>query len=286
MGRPGGILFAVALVVSIGGRARAQTPETSEAETPAEPAADRRPLAAAAALIDMAEFEAALVELTRALEGPLARDELVQVFRLRALANFAISPGASEFRDDLGRLLSLDPEATLSEHDPPDLRAALDDVRRAQGTRAIGVRVAPERVEGAVRIRAGAEYDLHGLGRAVWIGARAEGGPWRVEEARELLVDAPADATVEYFAELRSVGDTVLARVGSRARPRRFRPVLPDMDPGTLPDPNATTRSGASPWWFVGGGLLAASVAAIAVGISVSRRPTTIGAVVSTGDAP
>jgi hypothetical protein len=178
------------------------------------------PLEDARERIDAAEFEQAVRVLDQ-LEtgGVLTRDELVQLYLVRAEALLALGRSGAALDRDLDRLAALAPDLALSDRTRPELREGLAARRREQLSLSLSLEI--EREAGAVRVRATVRGDPGGLVRGVRLHARAGAASEWTSRSGDTLVLPAAAGDVEYWGEAVGPGGAILATAGSASSPLR-----------------------------------------------------------------
>lgn len=103
----------------------------------------------AVAAYERAEFEQALRTFhTAERNADLSVDELLQLFEMRALVHDALGDRAS-MTADLRRLVAVRSNYQLSKLAPPSMRAALEELRKANsGARAVELQIEEKTIEG------------------------------------------------------------------------------------------------------------------------------------------
>jgi hypothetical protein len=245
------------------------------------PAAAHPVIDEARALADSAQFELAIEALDRAEAGDdLAPDEVVELLRQRAIAEFALGHDRALGRD-LARLASLgwqpppDDEAF-----PPALVERFGAV--AERTTPLGLSVEAESVAGGLQIRATLLREVDGLVRAVRFRTRLAGGSWLTSEGREAQALAPAGSVVEYYVEVVGPGGAVILYEGSETAPLSARPLAVVATERDAPAPPITERTtddsegmSAGAWVAISGGAVAVVVGVVVTVILLSASSDT-----------
>lgn len=169
--------------------------------------------------IENAEFRDAIQTFERAeAADDLTREDLIALYENRAVAWLAVGD-EDAMEADVRRLASLDPDHVFGPAMRPEVRAAFVRVRGStEGPPRVDVEAS--RDDDAVSLRATVTRDPTELVRDVRVFGRAAGGEW-LSGSRTLVVPAPADVTVEHYAEAVGAGGAVLASAGSETSPLR-----------------------------------------------------------------
>lgn len=206
----------------------------------------------ARALYEEARFADALVALGEAEQGDdLTRDDLSELYALRAGIHLAMRDDEA-MRSDLTRLHVVDPTFAFGPRASPDLARVHAEVG-AESVGTLRLVADPSPVRGGVSVAASLTGDSLGMVRAVRILGRSGEGAWQSAEDSPLFVEGQR---VEYYVEALGPGGVVLAQVGSRSEPERFRAAA-------TPPSEAPARSRRALVW----GLVGAAVALVAGGV-------------------
>ena len=211
-------------------------------------------------LVGLAEFTAA----ERALAGcddaaDLTRGDLARYYETRALLDLGNGDEEALARD-LRRLAAVSPRHDFAADVPPDVRDAFADAARdsPEPTLELRTTATPDRVE----VRA-VSRDPAGVVRQLTIHGRPAGGAWQQRDGERLLIEAAEQRRVEYWAELRGLGDAPLVRVGSERAPRVYDCAICAVP--VVEAPVVEEDDGGAPWLLVGGGVALAVAAVVAV---------------------
>ncbi|MBX3273467.1 MAG: hypothetical protein KF729_24600 [Sandaracinaceae bacterium] len=226
-------------------------------------AQDAPALARGVALTEAADFELALEALNEADAAALSRDERVALYGTRAMVSFALGreDGA---REDLARLLAMGAHASLPHSAPPELREALEALRRA-GVRPPVLDAAAVVEDGVARIEARAEGGAD-LVRSVRIWVRE--GEWRAYPRVERPL--AGGAALRWYAEALGPGEVALASEGTRAQPNVLR--VEHAAFSLAPAPAAAAAGDTALFVGLGAGA-AALVAGVAIALAVLLAP-------------
>lgn len=241
---------------------------------------------------DEADFQGAIAAFTRAEQATdLTRDDLVQLYLRRAMVHQAMGH-AENVEADLFRLASLDRALALPREATPAIRAAYAQATlRATGTLRldVAVRAIPSGLKLIVRVA----DDSAALVQALRIRARVPGGAWRRSDRASIEVPTTAGATVQYVAEGIGPGGALIVSAGTESAPLTATPGgAPTVDDATsarglsdaletghgAPDAGAGAQAsdtgGVGAWpWLVGGGVLVAAGAVVAILLLTGSDP-------------
>ena len=207
-----------------------------------------------------ADFERALGALNEADATDLTREERVVLYSTRALVSFALGRG-SEAERDLGRLLALGANASLTESAPPQMRETFERLRR-RGVRPPVLEVNARVDDGMARIDAEATGGADLLrGVRLWVFDEGWHASPRVE--RRLR----PNETLRWYAEAFGPSDIRLAVRGTRAQPNQLRVLV---DRAVLRQDASEAGGDDDAWaWWVGVGTGVAALAGVAVTLAV-----------------
>jgi hypothetical protein len=249
---------------------------------------------------DDAEFEDALGAFERAeARADLTRDDLVLLFRTRALVHFAMG-STDAMESDLLRLVALDPEYDVGRGVPPRVRRSFNRIKR-RVTEPIGLEVRVLPTEEGLRIEASVVGDEPGLTQNVRIEARTAGQRvYRTADGESLEIVAERDQTVEYVVSAIGPGGAVIVSEGFPDRPREVTPAtaaesaqgvrtetrVRTFGSGDLQPPAVDDEGGSSAvWWILGGVAVAAAVVVTVLLLTLGGNEDTI-LLAPTGDLP
>jgi hypothetical protein len=229
---------------------------------------------------ESAAFERAIELLSGAeSQSDLSREDLVQLYRYRALAHAAMGANAA-LEADLRRVASLDAE--IGREAPPHVQRVFARVREGVPEPvALSLEVALG--ERGLRFAIGVENDVASLVVRTNLYTRT-GGSWRTSAERDVEVEAARDATVEYYAEALGPGGAVIVSEGTRDRPRTIsrrelgapgETLRTETSMRTLTNPEvAEPDEGSSAGWWILGGLGVAGAAAAVILVVLFVLPT------------
>ncbi len=167
---------------------------------------------------ERAEFDRAVGAFDRAEQSEhLTHEELEAILRGRGLAHHAAGDvGAAE--EDLSRLLSIAPSASLDETTPPAVRRLLERLREEVVPIAVEGVVMPSTTGYVVSLRV--TGDVGALQRGARIHYASDAGPEQIDAPRaEVLTD---EATLRYWLEVLGPGGAVIASAGSETDPLTY----------------------------------------------------------------
>ncbi len=240
----------------------------------AGPAFAQSPLSEGNARLELADFEGAVAAFDRieAADSGLTRAQLVELYSLRSSAHLALGDD-SAMEADIRRLAALDPDHEFGPATRPEVRQAYERFQGAAGP-PLSVVAAPHEEPGAVRIDADVRGDSVDLTRSVRVRARVGDGEWLVGD-RSLMLPATEGSRVQYLVEAVGPGGAVLAAEGTESAPRSYEvtgaiAAGPRQDGHLDADDGDDGGSNAIIWIAVIGGIAAAALIAVMVGVAVS----------------
>lgn len=221
-----------------------------------------------------ANFEAAEDTLNRALlASTLTTLDLVEIYRLRALINFASGDlGAAE--KSLRALLSVDPEYTLDQEVAPPLQKTFRRLRRDMlGAMSLEHRATP--MPDGVRVEFKVQNDPERIVKRIVHFHRQLGEEeWQKGEGSVLTAPVGLGGTIEYYAVAYGPGSSELAHAGFFDDPasasRSAGAYVPTEGGGGTP-----ASSGPIWPWIVGAAALVVATIVVVVLIAASSNPGT-----------
>ena len=223
-------------------------------------AQDASGLERARALFAQAELEAALREVTDALnEETLTLPRLGDALELQAVIFAALDRGG-EFVRAATMLNSLAPDRPLSERISPDLRARFEAIQ----TVPLELLTSVHPGDTASTIEARVVGDARALVASTEIHVRVGDGPFSEVQASSTTVQATT-ARVEFYAEARSGSGTILVSAGSAQEPLLASAGSRESLLVLGPDPPSDDGDGSVGWVVLGVALGVAAVAAAAI---------------------